>query len=496
MKGNAEGQSDGGSGAVRTLESGVGTVARWASILTLMCVAGIVTGVGPSETVAQVGIRVTGTVTEDGTGQPIDGATIRLADSLGSVRETVTSRQGTFVFETVPAGEYVLGVRRIGYEVFSTPLEVGPANVESWNFRLRRRAIPLDPLEVDIEGRPRRLVESGYYDRMEEGWGVFVEPAWIEANKRGFVRLSDFISTLQMRAPLPRCAKIPVYLDRRPVGAVDGSGTSRSYSLDPDGTFRSPVEAPPTLLEELSVHEVGAAELYPPGSKMPFFAWDGTSMECGAIILWSIWTAETPEIPQIEVKLCEPTGRPGEVAVNGLVEDEVTRVRLPAAHVFATYANPGDPSGLERVETVVRTDSLGRYRLCEVPANVTLELTAAYGPRRGDPSVFVAEPRAETRLAVTVTSPGSIAGVVVNEVTERPIEAASVTVTGTNGRASTDRHGRFALEGLAPGTYRITALCGGFDTRVREVELTEGQQVRVVIGLRSKGATYRTRCSA
>ncbi|MCY3700855.1 MAG: carboxypeptidase-like regulatory domain-containing protein [Gemmatimonadetes bacterium] len=445
---------------------------------------------------AQEAVRIEGIITEGGTRAPVEGATVRLADPSGSARETITGPNGAFAFAQVAPGTYTLGVRRLGYEVLFIPLEIGPRAPPRLEVQLTPQAIPLEPLEVGVEGRPPRLVESGFYDRMEEGWGVFLEPQWIEANKRGFVRLADFMSTLQMRAPLPRCPEIPVYLDRRRVGSADGSGTSRSYSLNPAGTFRSPVGPPPTLLEELSVHDLGAAELYQPGSKVPFFAWDAASMFCGAIILWSNWTAETPEIPQIEVELCEPAGRPGEVAVNGLVEDEVTRVRLPAAHVFASYANPADPGGLERVETVVRTDSLGRYRLCEVPADVSLELTAAYGPHRGQPSVVVAEAGVEAGLAVTVTSPGRITGIVVNELTEHPLEAASVTVAGTDVRVTTDRAGRFSLEGLSPGTHRITALCGGFDLRVREVELAEGQQASVVIGLRSKGAAGRTRCSA
>lgn len=444
---------------------------------------------------AQEAVGIQGTVVDDGTGEPIDGATVRLADTSGSAREIITGPAGTFAFAQVAPGTYTLAVRRFGYELLSTPLEIDSQERPRLDVRLTPQAIPLEPLEVGVEGRPPRLVESGFYDRMEEGWGVFLEPQWIEANKRGFVRLADFMSTLQMRAPLPRCPEIPVYLDRRRVGSADGSGTSRSYSLNPAGTFRSPVGPPPTLLEELSVHDLGAAELYQPGSKVPFFAWDGASMFCGAIILWSNWTADTPEIPKIEVELCEPAGRPGEVAVNGLVEDEVTRVRLPAAHVFTSYANPGDPTGLERVETVARTDSLGRYRLCEVPADVSLELTAAYGPHRGQPAMVVAEAGVEASLAVTVTSPGAITGSVVNERTERPLEAASVTVPGTDVRATTDRAGRFSLEGLSPGTHRITVSCGGFDFRVREVELAAGQQASVVIGLRSKGSVRRVRCS-
>ena len=131
-------------------------------------------------------------------------------------------------------------------------------------------------------------------------------------------------------------------------------------------------------------------------------------MDCGAIILWSDWTAAMAEMPKIEVELCEPAGRPGEVAVEGFVEDEVTAVRLPAAHVFASFTHPDDPDGLGRVERVVRTDGLGRYRLCDVPAAGDLALAAAYGPYRSDPSVVVAGAGADVRLVVNVTSPVSV----------------------------------------------------------------------------------------
>ena len=433
-----------------------------------------------------------GTVTEEGTGQPVEGATVRLAHPSGSVRETVTGPQGAFAFEAVLPGAYVLGVRRIGYEVLSTPLEVGP-DARSLDVRLRRRAIPLDPLEVAVEGRPPRLVESGFYDRMAEGWGTFLEPDWIEANKAGFVRLGDFISMLWLRAPLPRCPRIQVWLDRRMIGRTEGWGTSRPLSINAAGTYRSAVDRPPTLLEELSAYDVGAAEAYQPGTKIPFFAWNAETMTCGAIILWSNWTAETAEMPKIDVRLCEPAGRPGEVTLEGFVDDEVTAVRLPAAHVVAAYRTSG---GLERVETVVRTDSLGRYRLCDLPAGAEVELAVAYGPHSGDHTAVPAGAGAEVRLSVRVTPPGSVTGLVINEVTGQPLEAVRITVDETDFRAATNRAGAFSLEGLPPGSYRIRALCGGFDSSTQSVALLEGEQVRVVLALRSNGFAGRTRCSA
>ncbi|WP_419943090.1 carboxypeptidase regulatory-like domain-containing protein [Candidatus Palauibacter sp.] len=449
-------------------------------------------GLGLPGAAAQETLRVAGVVTDDATGAPVEGATVRLADPSGSVRETVTGPQGAFAFEAVPSGAYVLGVRRIGYEVLSTPLEVGP-DAQSLDVRLRPQAIPLDPLNVDVEGRPPRLVETGFYDRKEEGWGTYIESEWIEANKAGFARLSDFMSRLQGQAPMSRCLRLQVWLDRRFIGRTDGWGTSRPLSINPGGMYQPAVGPGATLLAELSVADVGAAELYQAGSKLPFFAWNDETRGCGAIILWSNWIAATSEIPKIDVELCEPAGRPGTVTLEGFVDDEVTAVRLPAAHVVASYRTSG---GIERVETVVRADSLGRYRLCDVPAGVEVELAAAYGPHAGDRLAVPAAAGADVRLSVPVTPPGSVTGLAINEITRQPLEAVRITVDDTDFRALTDRSGAFSLEGLPPGSYRIRALCGGFDSSAQTVEISEGAQVRVVLALRSKGSARRSRCSA
>ena len=391
---------------------------RWRLLPALMIAALASGGQGAVALAAQEAGRVAGVVVEEGAGTPVEGAAVRLADASGSVRETRTGPEGAFAFESVSPGAYALGVRRIGYDVLSVPLDVGSGGAEPLNLRLRSRAIPLDPLEVSVEGRAPRLAEAGFYDRMEEGWGVFLEPEWIEANKAGFVRLSDFMATIQMRAPGFRCPRVDVYLDRRFVGKTSGPGTRGGISINPGGTHRRAVTAGATLLDELSVFEGGAAELYQAGSKVPWFAWDDSTMECGAIILWSNWTAATIEIPKIDVTLCESAGRSDEVALDGFVDDEVTEVRLPAAHVIASYAASG---GRERVETVVRTDSLGRFRLCDLPEGAEVQLAAAYGPHAGDSLAVTAAAEAEVRLAVPVTPPALVTGLVVNDVTGQPL---------------------------------------------------------------------------
>ena len=173
-------------------ERGLSTILIRASLVGVVLAATF--GLLPEKVAAQESVQVAGTVIDDGTGAPIDGATVRLADSSGSVRETITGPGGAFAFAQVVPGEHTLVVRRLGYEVLSTPLEIEPGAPPRLDVRLQPQAIPLEPLEVGVEGRPPRLVESGFYDRKEEGWGVFFEPEWIEANNRGFVRLADFMS--------------------------------------------------------------------------------------------------------------------------------------------------------------------------------------------------------------------------------------------------------------------------------------------------------------
>ena len=453
---------------------------------SLLAVAlGAIPGMAPNGTAAQEAVEVAGAVVDDGTGEPIEGATVRLADAAGSARETITGPAGTFAFAQVAPGEYTLGVRRFGYELLSTLLEIGAHAPPRLDVRLQPQPIPLDPLEVGVEGRPARLVESGFYDRMEEGWGTYFEPEWVEANKVGYTFLADFLTNLQLRTPPSRC-DMPIYYDRVQIGRLNPSARHNPAEK------RWP--ANPALLGELSLSDLGAAEIYTSHSKIPFFAWNDTTMMCGAIILWSDWTAHLADIPKIDVKLCEPGGRPGEVALGGIVEDEITEVRLPAATVSARYV---PSAAVERRQIDVRTDSLGRYRVCDLPEGTEVDLVAAYGPHASRQGVvaIAAGDAEETRLTVPVTPPASITGLVLNEETSELIEGARIVLIDTEFRAVTNAAGRFSLADLPPGSYRIRAVCAGYTGAAQEVELVEGGNVAVVLRLRSTELARRGTCS-
>ena len=453
----------------------------WRVLFTALAVA----GAWPMAAEGQEAGRVAGVVRADDTSAPVEGAAVRLAGEDGAVAEAVTGPDGTFAFDGMEPGEYVLGVSRIGFAAFSMPLEVGPDGPATLEVRLSLEPVEVAPLDVDVEGRPLGLVEAGFYDRLEEGWGTYFEPEWIRTRSAGFSRLARFVSDLQLRAPLSRCPTVQVWYDRRLIGTVAGWGTKRPRSLNSGGTHRSAVAPPPRLLDELSVTDLGAAELYTTAAPIPFFALNTHTMRCGAIILWSDWTARTGgAVPQIEVKLCEPAGRTGEVTLDGTVEDQLTEVRLPAARIRASFAQAGgEEEQRELREIEVRADSTGRFRLCDLPSGTDVLLAPSYGPHPGDAATLRAEPGAAARLVVPVTVPGAVVGRVVNGNTGRGFSAVPVVLVGADVRVATDSGGRFVMENLPPGAYQVRAECGGFESPTLRVVVSEARQATVLLVL-------------
>ena len=67
---------------------------------------------------------------------------------------------------------------------------------------------------------------------------------------------------------------------------------------------------------------------------------------------------------------------------------------------------------------------------------------------------------------------GSITGLVVDEATRAPIAQVQIHIPGSTRGALTNEQGRFAIPGLAPGSYEVRATLIGYSTASQQVEVT------------------------
>lgn len=74
----------------------------------------------------QAGVNITGTVTEEESGAPVEQATVRLLNPADSalVRGTATSRTGAFTLKNVEAGAYLLHISYVGFDALYQPLQI------------------------------------------------------------------------------------------------------------------------------------------------------------------------------------------------------------------------------------------------------------------------------------------------------------------------------------------------------------------------------------
>ena len=139
----------------------------------LACAAWLaLTGATASSIAAQV---VRGRLLEEGSGAPLAGAMILLADTAGTqVRRTLTNDQGGFSLRAPQAGTFTLRADRIGYaSMTSPPLELAPEAAVMYDMVVPVQAITL--ANIIVEGERRCVLRP-------EG-GLDVSRVWEEARK-------------------------------------------------------------------------------------------------------------------------------------------------------------------------------------------------------------------------------------------------------------------------------------------------------------------------
>lgn len=171
-------------------------------------------------------------------------------------------------------------------------------------------------------------------------------------------------------------------------------------------------------------------------------------------------------------------GKPPATVVRGVVVDRETRVPLQGAEVRASWQD----GGRERTHAV-RTDSVGRYRVCDPPTAVGLWLRASF-LATGTPERLVLQPGDSLELPLEVAAPHSaLRGRVVQAGAGSPVADTEVRVLDTPLTVVTDPDGRFAFAKVPPGRYGVRFEHLAFGARTDTVTVELRSAVELVVRL-------------
>jgi hypothetical protein len=215
---------------------------------------------------------ILGAVT-DTTLRPIDGADASIV--LTGIRVTANT-DGRFRITTIPAGKYLLAIRRIGYRAIAMPISVEANDTLRLAFTLEPLVSELGAVRITEVNRSQKLLE--FDKRRQTGMGKFFTEAEIRKinplsvadvfRRVPSVRVLDFAQSSRQSSMCP----MAIYIDGMPVQSSRGETVPvRLVDLPP-----------PTEFAGIEVY-AGAATV--PGwlSNPP----RPHRIGCGAILLWT-----------------------------------------------------------------------------------------------------------------------------------------------------------------------------------------------------------------
>lgn len=195
-----------------------------------------------------------------------------------------TNSQGRFRFVDVPAGQYLLIVRRIGYRPVSSIIQVGVRDTLRLSYLMEPTVRTLDTVVVTEERRSLRMIE--FEQRRQQGWGFFLTES--EITKRNlpvaadYLRLAPSISL----APSPNASGISelVAISKREGGSIFGDGAGACAMQIVIDNVPMPPRFPLELLP--TPREIAGIEVYDgPATVPPQF--NGLDRRCGMVLVWT-----------------------------------------------------------------------------------------------------------------------------------------------------------------------------------------------------------------
>lgn len=209
-------------------------------------------------------------------GEPVVGAEIAAADSVGSRLTASSDSAGRFVIRLVRSGSYRVSTAHIAFRAPSvSTLTVGHDEDVVVEITMAEATLQLRPLVVVARRRSSVSPLGGYYERLDRysklGIGRFITREDIDRSPRG--RITDYL------------VDIPF------VQVQHGRGFTRTPVLQRRGSQCMPklyVDGLPILTEDLDdlvgVEDLEGLEVYRGITEIPGEYWDRDG--CGVILAW------------------------------------------------------------------------------------------------------------------------------------------------------------------------------------------------------------------
>lgn len=228
----------------------------------------------------QTGYAVIDGVVTDTLLNPLDNADVTV---IGTSAKILTGENGRFRMMQVPAGQYLLVVRRIGFSPTSGIIEVPAGDTVRLSYALVRSGMLLDTIRVREQRVSLRMLE--FEQRRKLGTGQFVTRDMLE--RRGSMYAKDFLRNLSGVIVSPLTGDQfagTVALSKREGGSVFGDGAGAcAMQVLLDGiilprNFNLDLLPPPKQIAGIEVYS-GAATVPP--------QFGGPDRRCGVIAVWT-----------------------------------------------------------------------------------------------------------------------------------------------------------------------------------------------------------------
>jgi len=419
------------------------------------------------------GGSLTGYVVRAGSTEPIEGATITVAQVPGvAVR---TNADGYYVLPGLPAGSYTVTAQKVGYSSASA-IVVTRANQVTIAPQLVLDVLaqtglvsglvfdaethqPLQAVQVSLAGAASFSVltqSTGEFDFGPIAPGAYV----LRFEKTGYLTMSGTVTveagrTLSAQLGLTRAGG---YVDGTPGTvsgrAVDGKtgqplagalfvlGGSLSTTTGADGTFTIASVPRSTYQGTLSAAGYRSATfslVFPPGA----------SGDMGTLSLYPE-AATTP---------------PTSLTLRGLIADGVSNAPIPGATVALTETGASTTAGTD-----------GRFVLSGITLQSFHLALSAAGYQSATYTMQISA-FGEAEVTLKLSPPGSgatssqIAGTVTDAETGQPVSGAQVAVAGTSLTATTDNDGHYTLGGIGVLEFVVNVSAVGFAQQQLGVKL-------------------------